>query len=317
MIAHDVLSYVCADSLGFGRESIEINCNSYDTDLYNAQYSMQMREGKSPAVSSPDPALDESEYYSDFVRYHEPVDGKVPIIEVLAIYSAEPDWGMDSGLRLSPFQFLTGGSQGYRHLRYALFCFRVGIAHKRALYYSELARQAFHKGDTYWGIRFSARALHFIQDLSTPFHTKPFPEYYLFEKLFHLRELYFTTYNLHLNYERLIAYRLWKGEEWLIKPIRDAFPAKISDKISDLEHDLLRASARARSLLNTLFDECRLLWGEGMREGFVALSRKDIEGLLLTERLRTTTCRWLSSAASLVKGYIQTHVLPYLKDRNG
>ncbi len=127
MIAHDVFSYVCAKGLGFFEDYIEITKNTYsnyDNDVYNREYSIEMREGKRPTFHSQDQWFDEDEYYADYVSYNNPVKGRVRAIEVLSLYSAEPDWGMDEGMKLSPLQILTGGSLGYRHLRYGLFFFQ-------------------------------------------------------------------------------------------------------------------------------------------------------------------------------------------------
>jgi len=196
MVAHDVLTYMCARSVGFEPEMVKITQYSYgdvDKGPYNACFPPEMREGKRPTVTGADPLYDENEYYADFVRYTRPDNGYVPGLEVLALYSAEPDWGMDYDLKLSPLQKLTGGSQGYRHLRYGLFFLRAGVAHLRAVYFTEMARTAFRRDDPYWGIRFSARAIHYIEDILTPVHAKPFSEMYALKKLLCPKRLYFTA----------------------------------------------------------------------------------------------------------------------------
>lgn len=313
MIAHDVLTYVSALSCGLNNPAVEITPYIYDkldNDIYSENYAIEMREGERPTVNSPEPQYDEDEYYYDFVHYHKPEGGKVSAMEVLSLYSAEPDWGMDFGLHLSPLELLTGGSQGYRHLRYGMFIFRSGIAHRRAIHFTEIARNVFTSRDFYWGIRFSARAIHYMEDLLTPFHTKPFPVGFPLKKLLSSRDIFFTTYNYHLNYERLIAYHLWRGNKDLISAIREAKPYEISN----LRRVLLKGSRMSRQLLNPLFKECKAIWGETMREGFVKIKIEDIKRIDLSGSFTLYTQRWLSLVGSVVKGYIIKYVKPYLED---
>jgi hypothetical protein len=69
---------------------------------------------------------------------------------ILTNYADEPDWKMDQDLNLSPFQVLTGGSQGWRHQYYGLGWLRFGVAPSRAQYFFDLAGKAREKGDLYW-----------------------------------------------------------------------------------------------------------------------------------------------------------------------
>lgn len=309
MIAHDVLTYLCARSVGFSEKYIKIRPYKYsefDGGPYSRDHEEEKREGKRPAVVSTDPMYDENEYYADFVQYSDPVKGEIPAIQVLSLYSNEPDWGMDSGIRISPLQALTGGSQGYRHLRYGLFLLRAGIAQKRTLYFRNLAETAFKKDDIYWGVRFSARAIHYLEDLLTPLHTKPFTETYLLEKLFHFKDLYFITYNYHLNFERFVAYHLWHGNRHFIRAVEDAVPVGLPS----LKLNILSGSRQIRSLFYPIFRECKNLWGDTMKGRFVKILKKDILEINPPSELKKSIERWLSLSASFVKGYIKEHVIP-------
>ncbi len=313
MIAHDVLTFICARTFPFCDKYINITPFTYsdmDTDRYNPDYSFEMREGASPAVTSKEPRYDENEYYADFVQYNSPLNGEVKAIQVLSLYSAEPDWGMDSGLQLSPFQSLLGGSQGFRHLRYGLFLMRLGIAHQRALYFSHLAEKAFSENDLYWGFRFSARAIHYIEDILTPVHTKPFSECFVLEQLIHMKDLYYTTYNYHLNFERFVAYHLWHGNNTYIRLIEDARPLLLLN----LRKDLLKASRKMRRLFYPIFRGCKKLWGESMKDKYVKLRKEDILEMNPPVEFRKPVEQWLKHAASFVKGYIARYVSPFLED---
>lgn len=100
--------------------------------------------------------------------------------QVLAGYSGEPDWGMDKGLDASRRQGLMGGtdakqtsSQGFRHLSF-LFG-KLGQGPQRAQLFFDLGAKAIEKGHAYWGFRFVAWGLHYLEDMGTPVHTNILP----------------------------------------------------------------------------------------------------------------------------------------------
>jgi hypothetical protein len=124
--------------------------------------------------------------------------------EILAKYSDEPDWGMDLALfdvdqypqlwknEYSMMGGKTGGSsQGFRHmywrgmtLRNPITTFKLplqmefsamGQAPNRALDFIRLSRLAAQKGQRYWSLRFLACALHYIEDVSQPYHAVQTP----------------------------------------------------------------------------------------------------------------------------------------------
>lgn len=321
MIAHDVLTYLCARSVGFPSRTVPRTAYSYggdDPGPYNPGYQWEMREGSDPAVRSQDPYFDETDYYAPFVRYHHPVNGGVDSLEVLSLYSAEPDWGMDAGLRLSPLQVLTGGSQGYRHLRYGLFFFKVGKAPERVLHFTDLAALAATRRDSYWCLRFAARALHYLQDLTSPFHTKPFRERDVPAGVLRPRRLYFAVYNYHLNLERMVGYRLWHGDRKLIDCIvraraenRTPEPARVSVQ------EMRKKCREARTLVSPLFARCLMLFPERMLEDWVKISPEEADAFFADDELQELSCAWLSQAASLVKWYIRDTVIPLLTRSSG
>jgi hypothetical protein len=309
MIAHDVISYLCTYG-GFAERRISITPYRYaelEAQPLNENYRLEMREGGRAAVCSSDPDLDETAYDGGYPIYSVPNRG-ICARDVLAVYSAEPDWGMDDNLFLSPLQGLTGGSQGYRHMRYGLFVFRVGKAHERAVYYTHLAQRVFEKEDLYWGIRFSARALHYIQDALSPFHTKPFPECLLPVMVWRPRALYFTTYNYHLNFERLVGYYLWHGEKSFI----DCIEAAQLKPVVELRSQLLKNVHAIRLLAGPLFRECRKLWGDSMSTALYKISVDQILSTRISPRMREHLCRWIGIMSGFVKGYIERYVGVYI-----
>lgn len=124
----------------------------------------------------------------------------VSALDVLATASAEPDYGLDLGLYSdsgTPFGLRYGfgrqpfgdpaveyGSQapfhmGFHHEARIVFLaasfLRNTQPEARIALFSALARDAFATGHGYWGWRFSGWALHYVQDLTQPYHASVLP----------------------------------------------------------------------------------------------------------------------------------------------
>lgn len=146
---------------------------------------------------------------ADYLRINPQIDleavekslrGKTRItpIEILSVYSRDPDDGRDQDLFLRDqkgnlhyaypdqkwFGALSGAnSQAFRHMEKPPFRWRhcistfgfpfraVGEATSRAEIYFEVAELAFALHENYWGWRFLANALHYVEDLHQPYHT--------------------------------------------------------------------------------------------------------------------------------------------------
>jgi hypothetical protein len=313
MVAHDVLTCLCAKELGLENRSVEITPYTYsDPGPYNPESEIEYREGGRPTVRSDDAHIDEERFYAPFVSYDPPASRQVSALDVISLYSAEPDWGMDDKLYLSVLQRLTGDSLGYRHLRFGLFWFRAGIAHRRAVHFTELARAAFEKDDPYWGIRFSARAIHYIEDLLTPLHTKPFPEWFFLRMIISLkrRDIPQIAFNYHHSFERYTGYYLWHGDRGYISAIEQAPLAGFSNP----KKDLRKGWRASRRIFYPLFREWRKVIGMRAERGSVLLSPEDAARTGHPVKLRQCVERWLGLASGYVKGYISVYVAPYLED---
>jgi hypothetical protein len=118
---------------------------------------------------------------------------EIPGDDVLHTFSDEPDWGMDQdvfavteyGFGPSPFGEDTGkASQAPFHMSFlcenALLVkaaprLKRTFMEERIRVFFALARLAFSLKVDYWGLRFTAWAIHYLQDLCQPFHAKAFP----------------------------------------------------------------------------------------------------------------------------------------------
>lgn len=204
--------------------------------------------------------IDQSEYNPDFVIKYvdEEIGGKVKASDILIKYSDEPDWDLDTNLELDKMQALTGGSQGYRHMYFSVFCglLKAGVAPQRANHFFEMAKIAFKKGDYYWGFRFAARAIHYLEDLSQPYHTYPAPLDVLFKKFFNVKKLTVLVTNAHYGYEYFNGY--------LFEHKKDEFynilPKVKMVKIDEVEKAAIELSKEARKDFTSSYRETMKLF---------------------------------------------------------
>ena len=120
---------------------------------------------------------------------------------IVSTYVDEPDWGFDQslwghaeyGYGESPYGDLTGtSSQAPFHMlflrenwivRHFVSFLTEGMMEDRVELFRGLSRLAFERGHPYWGWRFLSWSLHYLQDLTQPYHAKAVPHvglgYYL------------------------------------------------------------------------------------------------------------------------------------------
>jgi hypothetical protein len=165
-------------------------------------YNMVLPGSPAPA-KQPIPRLALSVLKHDFQNMiYVPLDPgeKVGALEVLATASDEPDNGLDIGVwenNDTPFGKEYGyGKQpfGNPKLDYGTQApFHMGFFHEswivykadprvqktfseqRAHLYHSLAKLAFQTGHPYWGYRFAGWGLHYVQDMTMPYHTTIMP----------------------------------------------------------------------------------------------------------------------------------------------
>ncbi|MCG2820930.1 MAG: hypothetical protein L6371_03475, partial [Candidatus Atribacteria bacterium] len=190
--------------------------------------------------------IDQDEYNPEFVIKYidEKIGEKVKASDILINYSDEADWDLDTNLELNKLQALTGGSQGYRHMYFSVFggLLKAGDAPKRANHFFEMSKIAFGKGDNYWGFRFAARAIHYLEDISQPYHTYPAPLDILFKKFFNVKKLTVLVTNAHYGYEDFNGY--------LFEHKKDEFYSLLPEvktvKMDDVADSAIKLSKEAR-----------------------------------------------------------------------
>jgi hypothetical protein len=160
---------------------------------------------------------------------------EVPAREVVATFSDEPDWGFDHtlwgyteyGYGEQPYGKPEGeSSKAPFHMQFAHEPFLVrkfvptvleGMVGDRVEMFTRLAELAFSTGHDYWGWRFSAWAVHYVQDLAQPYHSKALPSatsafYYRYvvspRKEFLTERATQLAANRHFLYEDYVAFGL-------------------------------------------------------------------------------------------------------------
>lgn len=205
---HGEMTRIVLDSLPWINKYKDITITKYaydDSSVYNQNYKISYLEGS--------------------------IGDKTTAKTILSIYADEPDWGMDEGLSLNSSQTLTGGSQGWRHQYFLLFggFLRLGEAPDRAVHFYNMAVIAFKKNDFYWGFRFLARALHYLQDLTMPFHSNPGPVFILLRNILDIGGITNMVSNHHYALEDYQEYQIKKRNLLYIKALRSAEPIEIND----------------------------------------------------------------------------------------
>ncbi|MCX7846201.1 MAG: hypothetical protein N2312_06265 [Dictyoglomaceae bacterium] len=182
----------------------------------------------------------------------EEIGDKISAITIITRYIEEPDKGMDENINLSSMQKLTGGSSGWRHMYFITFqgLWILGEAPKRALHFWNLAKEAFMKKDYYWGFRFFAYSLHYLQDVSMPFHAYPMPLKNVIFGIFNLDKLISQGENHHYTLEDYQEYQIKTGNPKYIKVLKEAKPLEVNNP----EESAKKAAWISRNYMGKLWD---------------------------------------------------------------
>jgi hypothetical protein len=292
--AHEVLTYlIVKDFLPNSDEKIAITSYSYQEDrVYNTDY-LKLDDYCGQFINTfvPEDAI----FYPPDPK---PVNKEVFIWQVLTVYSVEPDLGMDEGLNLSPLQSIIGNSQGVRHMKYKLLILDFFEGSQSFYYFVDMSRKAFKNGDRYWGYRFLARALHYLEDLSMPFHNSPGTFLDTLKALSDKQMAQFLT-NLHYSYDDYLAYLLYNADEKTVEAIISA-PVEKSRSLRQL---IQKVRLLGLNNINTVSNEMKRNFEEELKVRILNFDdfkfRKDE---LYT--LKQTTVEIISRFSSIARGFL-------------
>ncbi len=291
--AHETMTYLMIQQLPNGNKLVEIAPYTYREErIYNSEY-LKLKDycGEFIASFVPEQAV----FYPPDPR---PFEGKVPVWQILTVYSVEPDLGMDEGLELSPMQGLIGNSQGVRHMKYRLLVVDFFEGSESVIYFINMSREAFRKNDEYWGYRFLARAIHYLQDLSMPYHNSPGT---FFDTLRAIsdKNLAKLLSNTHYSYDEYMGYLLYTRDFDTVNAILTAEPRYVRNT-----RELIQ---RVRLLgLNNLSSVDRLMrkhFGEELKERVLTFEDFHRKAEELNE-LKKITLSIAGNLSSLIKGFL-------------
>jgi len=90
-------------------------------------------------------------------------------------------------------------------MRYKLGLIEAFEGDKSFLYFVDMSKQAFSKGDEYWGYRFLSYALHYMEDLFQPYHETPGTFWEVMRSLFDKRRKNLLN-NAHYAYDNYLLF---------------------------------------------------------------------------------------------------------------
>jgi hypothetical protein len=205
----------------------------------------------------------------DWVQRFDRVDGReVQAKEVLITHSDEPDWGFDQGLfghkeygygelpygkmegvaSQAPFHML------FRHENPVINAvapeLRDGMGIERFELFRRLAGFAFQSSHPYWGLRFTAWALHYVQDLTQPYHARAVPHggwlwlakfMISTDKVTYRSQTQALAKNRHFVFEDSMAFAL--QQTWIERqPLQDALSERLASGMVSYGNDIYGSS---------------------------------------------------------------------------
>lgn len=304
---HEVYTYFLAKSLNVPLDKlVQITPYSYkETRVYNTKYYYTYDFAGQRKFFDP---LNISEFPED----KPPVDGKIPAFQILSIYAQFPDFGMDEGLNLSPMQALIGNSQGVRHMRYKLGIIEAFEGDKSFLYFVDMSKKAFEKGDEYWGYRFLSYALHYIEDLFQPYHESPGTFWEVLTSLFDKKVMKMLN-NAHYTYDNYLVYLLVysKNREEVVKIIEKTPARYVSKNYEKLINEVMMYSY---SKFPQVHSELKKAFGDMLYERIPEIKdfkKLEEEGKL--DKLYSVTKDIIVVMTGTIKGFLEEYLKNYQK----
>lgn len=174
-------------------------------------------------------------------------------ITILTTYCEEPDWGLDKYIDSKFFKILEKiglDSSSWRHGCWVMFggLLKLGGAVERFVYYYNMSIFAFKNNDPYWGFRFLARGLHYLEDVTQPQHTYPVPYRVILENLFDTKKIIQIASNHHFTLERYQGYQYRIGNPKFIMAVTLAEPIQVNDAKSLIEDAIMKSYKKAESI---------------------------------------------------------------------
>lgn len=225
-------------------------------------------------------------------------------IDILTTYCEEPDWGLDKDVDSLLFRLLGYiglDSSGWRHGYWVMGPIKLGGAPDRFVYFYNMSILAFKNNDPYWGFRFLARCLHYIEDITQPQHAYPVPYRVIAQNHFNPKNILPIATNHHFTLERYQAYLCRTGYPKFINAITSAKPKEVKDLKAFIVESAIKSSKKAEEI----WDIQSKLYGPDIdkQEEFHWYLGLELDETLKT-RYDDIIAEQLSDLASKVKGLV-------------
>ncbi|MBI2944064.1 MAG: hypothetical protein HYY25_07675 [Candidatus Wallbacteria bacterium] len=235
---------------------------------------------------------------------------------ILERYAMEPDDGPDQELRVSWQQRFMGGytgmsSRGYFHMYYPSWTVHfplpataMGAAPERAALWCEAAKAALARGDTYWGLRYLACAMHYVEDLGQPYHATQTSTRFVVPTS-PIAGTTKVTSNYHLAYEAWIARRVAEDTLELGQTLRGID----LEKFDDPGDAVRRVARKAHEQSGRLFGACIEFFGDRFHQPVdVPATEADLarmEPAGPRDRMIAATRPALALTARAIRGFLE------------
>ena len=190
--------------------------------------------------------------------------------DILIHYVDEPDGPLDSGLNQAPyvgrlaesmsfFRASDSNTHAFRHYYVPTSLLPPivspkGIAPYRAALYARLSEGAFNTGHPYWGYRFLAWSMHYVQDVTQPWHTIFLPNVSFLQ--FSKEKMKHQVSALHYLTEAFADAWMERMKRGQMTVTTEASPSDQSNSspwfVANLSEELARSAHRSASLVANL-----------------------------------------------------------------
>ncbi len=240
--AHKALTYYSIKDIEWikGYEDVKITPYTYtENNGENPQYTIPYKEGNIGDITDP--------------------------LTILIVYSQEPDWELDKNVDSPLFRgirYVGLDSSHWRHGYWIIWegFIELGGAIERISYYTNMSILAFRNKDPYWGFRFLARSIHYLEDITQPQHTSPVSGQMIVKYLFDINYLILIASNHHFTLEGYQGYSLETGYPPFVSAITMADPIEVKD----LRNFAREAALKSKKEAPRLWELQSRLYGEGI-----------------------------------------------------
>ncbi|MGB4263155.1 MAG: hypothetical protein WBJ29_06430 [Fervidobacterium sp.] len=234
------------------------------------------------------------------------IDGKLPAWQIISLYSSFPDIGIDYLKDVSWIQnIFLGNSQALRHSKIKVRPVEVFEGDQSFLYFAKKSSKLLKEGNEYWGLRYLGYALHYLEDLMQPYHTRPGTVWELVRYPFD-KNIRILLRNAHTAYDNMMVYLILYDEDKLENVISNAKPIYFSSYEQLIYEAYMYSHSqffKVHEMVKNVFSDILYDYAPTMTD-FTRLAQQGKLNDLVEE-----TYRIISTMSSVIKGFIGIHLV--------